>query len=276
MVFDRRAELGEFLRSRRARLHPEEFGLISYGRHRRVPGLRRDELARLAGISVDHYTRLEQGRNTQFSVEILDAVATALRLNSTERDHLHRLARPTAPAAAEPWQGQPARAGVHSTVSAITGGPAYVVDRTCDVLAWNPIAAAFYLDFGALPATRRNMAKLVFLDVGIRELYVDWWSRARDVVAFIREDMARPPHAPGTQALVEELEAASPEFRQIWNEHGVKNSQHGTHRYRHPLVGELELTYETLRLPGQADLAMVVQTAAADSPAAAALRKLVP
>ncbi|GAA2413428.1 helix-turn-helix transcriptional regulator [Nonomuraea africana] len=274
MIFDRRVELGEFLRSRRARLRPEEFGLTSYGRQRRVPGLRREELAQLAGVSVDHYVRLEQGRSLQFSAEVLDAVAKALRLDSTEREHLYRLARPAPAAAEEPADSPPLRPGIHSLLSAISGAPAYVVDRTTDVRAWNRLAAAFITDFGELRAAERNMARLVFLDDGVRDLYVDWWARARDVVAFLRLDVARPPVPPAAQALIEELSAASREFRQIWAEHDIKAPEHGSHRYRHPLVGELELTYETLRLPGHPDLALVVHTAEEGSSAQEALRVL--
>ncbi|WP_067815016.1 helix-turn-helix transcriptional regulator [Actinomadura kijaniata] len=273
MTFDRRVELGEFLRSRRARLRPEEFGLPFHGRQRRVPGLRREELAQLAGISVDHYVRLEQGRSLRFSAEVLDAVARVLRLDPAEREHLHRLARPAPAMAEEPVDSPPLRRGVHSLLAAIDGAPAYVVDRTTDVRAWNRLAAAFIADFGELSAAERNMARLVFLDHGMRDLYVDWWARARDVVAFLRLDMARPP-APAARSLIEELSAASPEFRQIWAEHDIKAPEHGSYRYRHPLVGELELTYETLRLPGHPDLALVVHTAEEGSPAEEALRVL--
>ncbi|MCK7621789.1 helix-turn-helix transcriptional regulator [Streptomyces sp. RS10V-4] len=274
MSFDRRAELGEFLRSRRARLRPEEFGLTSYGRQRRVPGLRREELAQLAGVSVDHYVRLEQGRSLQFSVEVLDAVAAALRLGPAEREHLHRLARPAPDTAGAPADRAPLPPGIHRLLSAITGAPAYVVDRRTDVRAWNPLAAAFLTNFGQLPAPERNMARLVFLDDGIRELYADWWARARDVVAFLRLDIARPPGPPPAQSLIEELSAASPEFRRIWAEHDIKAPEHGSHRYRHPLVGALELSYETLRLPGHPDLALVVHTAEEGSPSEEALRLL--
>ncbi|MBO2454424.1 helix-turn-helix domain-containing protein [Actinomadura barringtoniae] len=272
MTFDRRAELGEFLRSRRARLRPEEFGLTSYGRQRRVPGLRREELAQLAGVSVDHYVRLEQGRSLQFSVEVLDAVAKALRLDPAEREHLHRLARPTQ--AEEQADTPPLRPGIHSLLSAINAAPAYVVDRRTDVRAWNRLAAAFITDFGELAPAERNMARLVFFDEDVRALYVDWWARARDVVAFLRLDLARPPVPPATQALIEDLSAASPEFRQIWAEHDIKAPEHGSHLYRHPLVGELELSYETLQLPGHPDLALVVHTAEEGTPSQEALRIL--
>ncbi|MEU4828224.1 helix-turn-helix transcriptional regulator [Actinomadura sp. NPDC023710] len=273
MTFDRRAELGEFLRSRRARLRPEEFGLASYGRLRRVPGLRREELAQLAGVSVDHYVRLEQGRSVQFSAEVLDAVAKALLLDPAEREYLHRLARPV-PSVGKPVGSPPLRPGIHSLLSAISGAPAYIVDHRTHVWAWNRPAAALIIDWGELPDEERNMARLVFLDDCVRDLYVDWWARARDVVAFLRLDIARPSVVPTAQPLIEELSATSPEFRQIWAEHHIKAKQHGSYRYRHPLAGEFELAYETLRLPGHPDLALVVHTAKEGSPAEEALRIL--
>ncbi|MET7465059.1 transcriptional regulator [Nonomuraea sp. NPDC005501] len=202
-------------------------------------------------------------------------MARALRLDPAEREHLHRLARPAPAAAEEHTDSPPLRPGVHSLLSAISGAPAYVVDRRTDVRAWNRLAAAFFIDFGELPVAERNMTRLVFLDDGVRDLYVDWWARARDVVAFLRLDAARPPVSPATQALIEELSSASPEFRQIWAEHHIKAPERGSHLYRHPLVGELELTYETLRLPGHPDLAMVVHTAEEGSPSQEALRILI-
>ncbi|GAB2565889.1 helix-turn-helix domain-containing protein [Nocardia heshunensis] len=274
MTFDRRAELGEFLRSRRARLRPEEFGLISHGRQRRVLGLRREELAQLAGVSVDHYVRLEQGRTLQFSDEILGSVAEVLRLDPTERGHFYRLARPAAVATVAPADSAHVSSCVASLLAVITGAPAYVIDRRTDVVAWNRLAAAFIVDFGALSPVERNMSRLVFLDEGVRALYVDWWARAREVAAFLRQDLARPPVLPAIQALIAELLGASAEFRQVWAEHGVRESRHGSHLYRHPKVGEVELTYETLRLPAHPDLALVVHTAADGSPAQDALRLL--
>jgi transcriptional regulator with XRE-family HTH domain len=271
MVLDRRAELGEFLRSRRARLHPEEFGLSSYGGRRRVPGLRREELAQLAGVSVDHYIRLEQGRTLHFSAEVLDAVARALQLNPAERAHLHRLARPVPATPPEPTDRPPLRPGIRRLLSSINDVPAYLVDRDTNVLAWNPLAAALITDFGALPVAERNMARLVFLVDGVRNLYVDWHARARDIAGFLRLDAARQPVPPSTQALINDLSTASAEFREIWAEHEVKDKRHGRYQYRHPLVGEIELAYETLRLPDDPELALAVHTAKEGSPAQTAL-----
>ncbi|MEV0232126.1 helix-turn-helix transcriptional regulator [Nonomuraea sp. NPDC050786] len=274
MVLDRRAELGEFLRSRRARLRPEELGLPTYGQRRRVPGLRREELAQLAGVSVDYYIRLEQGRSLHFSAEVLDAVARALRLDAAERAHLHRLARPAPATAPEPAARPPLRSGIHRLLSSIHDVPAYLVDQNTTVVAWNRLAAALITDFGALTPAQRNMARLSFLDEGMRHLYADWPTRARDVVAFLRLDASRLPADPSTAALIKELSAASAEFRELWAEHQVKEKSHGRYLYRHPVVGDLELAYETLRLPDSPGLALVVHTADEGSPSHAALQLL--
>ncbi|NUS13646.1 MAG: helix-turn-helix domain-containing protein [Streptomyces sp.] len=277
MPLDRRSELGDFLRSRRARLRPEDLGLPRYGGLRRVPGLRREELAQLAGVSVDHYVRLEQGRTLHFSEAVLDAVARALRLDPVERDHLHRLARPRPvptcrPAA--PQHPQQVRPGLRRLLDSAADVPAYVVGRGTDVLAWNALAAALVTDFGALPPRERNMARLVFLDEGVRSLYADWRAKARDVTAYLRLDAGRRPDDPHTAALLRELSAASPEFREVWAEHHVWDKTHGGHLYRHPVVGPLDLAFETLRLPDDPDQALVMHTVEARSPSAAALRLL--
>ncbi|WIM98488.1 helix-turn-helix transcriptional regulator [Actinoplanes oblitus] len=271
MILDRRAELGEFLRSRRARLNPDELGLPSIGR-RRVPGLRREELARLAGVSVDHYVRLEQGRTLHFSESVLDAVARALRLDPVERDHLYRLARPFSPA--DPGREQRVRPGLRRLLRSVGDVPAYVIGRDADVLAWNDLAAALLTDFGALAPEQRNMARLVLLDEGIRRLYVDWPAKVRDVAGFLRLDAARHPADPRTRALIDELRAASPEFRAAWAEHRLKDKTHGTYEYQHPVVGPLTLGFEALRLPDDPDQALVAHTVAEGSPSETALRLL--
>ncbi|GAA3225737.1 helix-turn-helix transcriptional regulator [Streptomyces sp. XM83C] len=275
MTLDRRAELGEFLRSRRARLRPEELGLPDYGGRRRVPGLRREELARLAGVSVDHYVRLEQGRTLHFSEEVLDAVARALRLDPVEREHLYRLARPwPGPAPGEDTAPQRVRPGLRRLLDAAFEVPAYVVGRGTDVLAWNGLAAALITDFGALPPRMRNKARLVVLDEGMRELYADWPGKLRDVAAYLRLDAARHPGDPATAELVAELCAASPEFRTAWAEHRLKDKTHGRYVYRHPVVGELDLGYETLRLPDDPDQALIAYTVQEGSPSETRLRLL--
>ncbi|MEV6106777.1 helix-turn-helix transcriptional regulator [Streptomyces sp. NPDC051940] len=272
MTMNRRAELGEFLRSRRARLSPEEVGLPSGGR-RRVPGLRREELALLAGVSVDHYVRLEQGRDLQFSESVLDAVAGVLRLDATERAHLRRLALPGKAGAAAAGL-QVVRPGLLRLLSSMDDVPAYVVGRNVSVLAWNPLAAALIADFGALPPRERNLARLVFLDPAMRELYADWPGKASDVVAYLRYDAGRHPGDPSTAALIGELGERSAEFRTLWAEHRLRDKTHGRYVYRHPLAGELDLGFETLRLPDDPDQALVAHTVEEGSASAAALRTL--
>ncbi|WP_308250393.1 helix-turn-helix transcriptional regulator [Sphaerisporangium fuscum] len=276
MTLDRRAELGEFLRSRRARLRPEELGLPSFGGRRRVPGLRREELAQLAGVSVDHYVRLEQGRTLHFSEEVLDAVARALRLDPVEREHLHRLARPwsesdRAQAAPEPQRVRP---GLRRLLDSAADVPAYIVGRNTDVLAWNRLAAALIIDFGALPPRERNLARLVFLDEGMRSLYADWRGKASDVAAYLRLDAGRHPGDPRTSELIDELSAASPDFQEAWAEHKLKDKTHGRYVYLHPVVGRLDLGFETLRLPDDPDQALIAHTVGEGSPSETALRLL--
>ncbi|MEV6429768.1 helix-turn-helix transcriptional regulator [Nocardia sp. NPDC051463] len=271
MSLDRRAELGEFLRSRRARLRPEEVGLPGYGSRRRVPGLRREELAMLAGVSVDHYVRLEQGRTLHFSESVLDAVAQALRLNPVERDHLYRLARPWS--GDEPPGEQQVRPGLRRLLDAAGEVPAYVVGRGTNVLAWNPIAAALITDFGALPPRERNLARLVFLDEGMRELYEDWPAKAADVVAYLRLDAARNPGDEGITTLVAEL-SGIPEFREQWDKYELEDKTHGRYAYLHPVVGRLDLGFETLRLPDDPDQALVMHTTEPESASATALQLL--
>ncbi|WP_039796468.1 helix-turn-helix transcriptional regulator [Nocardia araoensis] len=273
MPLDRRAELGEFLRSRRARLRPEELGLPDYGGRRRVPGLRREELAQLAGVSVDHYVRLEQGRTLHFSEAVLDAVARALRLNDVERQHLYRLARPWSEGdrADAPQRVRP---GLRRLLDSAADVPAYIVGRNTDVLAWNRLAAALITDFGALPPAQRNLARLVFLDEGMRSLYADWPEKTRDVAAYLRLDAGRHPDDPETAALLDELSTRSAEFRKAWAEHQIKDKTHGRYVYRHPVVGELDLGFETLRFPDDPDQALIAHTVEDGSASQTALRLL--
>ncbi|NUP48771.1 MAG: helix-turn-helix domain-containing protein [Catenulispora sp.] len=276
VTIDRRAELGEFLRSRRARLNPAELGLPDYGGRRRVPGLRREELALLAGVSVDHYVRLEQGRTLQFSEEVLDAVAGALRLDPTERDHLYRLARPYHQ---QVYQGsgrrepQRVRPGLRRLLDGASDVPAYVVGLGTDLLAWNQLASALLTDFGALPPHERNLAWLVCHDEGFRTLFADPAAKMADIAAYLRFDVGRHPADPALGALVEDL-CRNPEFAEVWARHDVRDKTHGGYTYRHPVVGELTLDYETLRAPDDPDQALIMHTVPADSPSEAALRLL--
>ncbi|MCJ1677784.1 helix-turn-helix transcriptional regulator [Streptomyces sp. APSN-46.1] len=273
---DQRAELGEFLRSRRARLRPEDVGLPDYGRHRRVPGLRREELAQLAGVSVAYYTRLEQGNAQNVSAEVLDSIARALRLDDTESAHLTHLARPRTRGRRQgAARAEQVRPELRTLLDAMDGVPAYLVGRRQDVIAWNPLAAAVFGDFGALPPQERNVVRQVFLDPATAELYRDWECRACQVVSDLRIYAGRHPEDEQLSALVGELSVKSEEFRRLWAAHTLAdNKTRGVMRLRHPLVGELSLAFETLALPDSSAQSLVAFHAPPGSPSADALRML--
>ncbi|MFK4144156.1 helix-turn-helix domain-containing protein [Streptomyces sp. NPDC004065] len=270
---DRRAELSEFLRTRRARLRPEDVGLTHYGRQRRVPGLRREELAQLAGVSVAYYTRLEQGNGRNVSAEILDSIARALRLSDAEHAHLLHLVRPKHKKK-QAVRTQQVRSSLRQLLDTMDGVPAYVVGRRAEVLAWNRMAAAVFGDWSRMPAQERNWARMVFLDTASQDLFVDWEQKAIDVVSALRLEAGCYPDDPRLSALVGELSVKSEDFRRLWATHDVKERTHGLKRLRHPLVGELELLYESFRLAGDADQSLVVYHAEPGSPSAEALRLL--
>jgi transcriptional regulator with XRE-family HTH domain len=270
---DRRTELAEFLRSRRARITPDAAGVMAYPGRRRVSGLRREEVAQLAGVSVDYYVRLEQGRTANVSDTVLDAVARVLRLDDAERNHLYRLTRPTRNQrrSAPP---QRVRLQVRHLLDAMTDAAAYVVGRRTDVLACNHLGAALIADFDTLPVRQRNFARLLFTDDGLQTLFVDWPAKARDLVAFLRLDAGRHPDDPALAELVGDLSVHSELFRRLWAEHPVRDKGHSTARLRHPMVGAMDLAYEALRLPDDPEQILVTYSAPRDSPAAAALRLL--
>ncbi|WNF25409.1 helix-turn-helix transcriptional regulator [Streptomyces sp. C11-1] len=272
---DRRAELSEFLRTRRARLLPQDVGLPEFGRARRVPGLRREELAQLAGVSVAYYTRLEQGNGRNVSTEVLDAIARALRLTDAEHAHLTHLAKPGRhKKKRRPARVQQVRPGLRHLLDAMDGVPAYVSGARSDILVWNPMAAAVFGDWGALPPAERNWARLVFLSPGYRDLFVDWGSKASDMVSYLRLYAGCHPDDPELSALVGELSVKSEEFRRLWATHNVKEKGHGVKVIRHPLAGELTLSYETLNLPDDEEQYLVTYHAEPGSESAQALRLL--
>ncbi|MFV0133975.1 helix-turn-helix domain-containing protein [Streptomyces sp. HMX87] len=271
---DRRAELSEFLRTRRARLKPEDVGLPSFGRRRRVPGLRREELAQLAGVSVAYYTRLEQGNGRNVSAEVLDSIARALRLTDAEHAHLLHLAKPKQHRKRPAARAQQVRPALRQLLDSVETVPAYVAGRRSDILAWNRMAAALFGDWGQLPAQERNWARQVFLNPGYRELFVEWDQKASDMVSYLRMDAGCHPDDPRLAALVGELSVKSEEFRRLWATHDVKEKSHGVKRLRHPLVGELTLSFETFRLVDDVDQSLVTYHAEPGSPSAEALRLL--
>ncbi|WP_328900493.1 helix-turn-helix transcriptional regulator [Streptomyces sp. NBC_00441] len=258
-------ELGDFLRSRRARISPEDVGLTSYGR-RRVPGLRREEVAQLAGVSVDYYIRLEQGRGPSVSDAVLDAVARVLRLDETEHAYLRTVARPDArrtPARRTPARTEPTarrvRPGLRLLLDLFDRAPAFVLGRRMDVLAWNALGDALS-GFSRMPAAERNMPRQAFLDPGARELYPDWPAVAAETVAHLRLDAGLHQDDKELAALVGELSLKSEDFRRLWADHQVKAKTYGVKRMAHPVVGALTLPYETLAVPGEPDLSLVVYT----------------
>ncbi|MCQ4210728.1 helix-turn-helix transcriptional regulator [Streptomyces longispororuber] len=249
---ERRTELSQFLRSRRARLRPDDVGLVSYGT-RRVPGLRREELAQLAGVSVEYYVRLEQGRNPHVSDVVLESVGRALRLDPAEQDHLRNLARPdrarpTARSRALPRTGA-VRPGLRRLIDA-QPGPAYLCGPRTEVVAWNARAAAVFGDFARLPDEQRNFAYLVFLDEAYRELFADSLrDKAEATVGFLRVSVGRHPDDPSLASLIGTLAMKSEEFGTLWARQDVHDKGPGRYTLKHPVVGPLALDFEILHLP---------------------------
>ncbi|QLQ36269.1 helix-turn-helix transcriptional regulator [Micromonospora robiginosa] len=248
-----RGPLGEFLQARRSQLRPEDTGVATYGERRRVRGLRREELALLAGVSVSYYSRLEQGQAVNASPEVLDALARALRLDDAERRHLGELVAGTRrrPAVRRP-AAERASPAVRQLVATLGDVPVVVLGRRADVLAWNTAGHALFAghlppEIPERPGQGPNMARLVFLDAHTRDLYADWPTKARAVVATLRMASGQDPDDPLTAALVGELTVRSPEFAAMWADHRVKAGGDTVHRMRHPLVGTMDVTQQTLR-----------------------------
>ncbi|MFI9329958.1 helix-turn-helix domain-containing protein [Kitasatospora sp. NPDC052868] len=269
--------LGDFLRSRRSGLRPQDVALPDYGGTRRVAGLRREELALLAGVSVDYYTRMEQDRVPNPSGGVLDALARALRLTADETRHLHDLARPAPrrpPLDQAPRPEQPVRPMLRRLLAELRDVPALVMGRRMDVLAWNPAARALLGDYGAMAPAERNIARITFLDPASRDLYADWDSCARENVAYLHLEAGRRPDDPRLASLIGELSMQSEDFRRWWAEHPVQDKTAGAKRFHHPLVGTLSLTYDTLRAADDPDQALITYDAAPGSPSHDALRML--
>lgn len=271
---DPRAELSEFLRTRRARLKPADLGLNGYGGRRRVPGLRREELAQLAGVSVAYYTRLEQGNARNVSVEVLDAISRALRLSDAEHAHLLHLAKPKQQKRRPAPQHQQVRPALLELLTAMEGVPAYVWGRRTDVLAWNHTASALFGDWAARAPQDRNWARIAFLDPAARQIFVDWESKASDVVGHLRLDAGLHANDSQLAALIGELSMKSEDFRTLWAAHDVKKKSHGSMRIMHPLTGEMTLHYETFTLSGDQEQSLSTYHAEPGSASEEALRLL--
>jgi transcriptional regulator with XRE-family HTH domain len=262
VVVDNRNEIRQFLTSRRARISPEQAGLPTYGGNRRVAGLRREEVALLAGVSVDYYTRLERGNLGGVSEGVLDALARALQLDEAERGHLFDLAR-AATTTARPRRRptpQRVRPGIQRILDAMDA-PADLRNGRRDILAANRLGYALYSELYLDPVRPANVARFVFLSPRAREFFPDWEGAANDLVANLRTEAGRNPHDRGLQDLVGELSTRSQEFRSRWAAHHVRQHQTGRKRLHHPVVGNLELTYEVLALPADPGLSLVVYSA---------------
>jgi transcriptional regulator with XRE-family HTH domain len=259
VVVDNRNEIRQFLTSRRAKISPEQAGLPTYGGNRRVAGLRREEVALLAGVSVDYYTRLERGNLGGVSEGVLDALARALQLDEAERGHLFDLAR-AATTTARPRRRptpQRVRPGIQRILDAMDA-PADLRNGRRDILAANRLGYALYSELYLDPVRPANVARFVFLSPRAREFFPDWEGAANDLVANLRTEAGRNPHDRGLQDLVGELSTRSQEFRSRWAAHHVRQHQTGRKRLHHPVVGNLELTYEVLALPADPGLSLVV------------------
>ena len=277
---DNRSDLREFLASRRAKVTPQQAGLPTYGGHRRVPGLRREEVALLAGVSAEYYTRLERGNAQGVSDSVLEALVRALQLDEAERAHLYDLARVSA--AATRTRRRPAqqrvRPGVQQLLDAMTDVPAFVQNGRLDVPAANGLARALYADlFDTPPGTQGrvpNHARYTFLDPRAVDFYPDWNAAAATGVALLRAEAGRNPGDRQLNELIGELTTRSERFSALWATHNVRWHTTGTKSFRHRVVGDLSLSFEGLALTADPGLMLITYTAEPGSPSKDALRFL--
>ncbi|MFI5713701.1 helix-turn-helix transcriptional regulator [Kribbella sp. NPDC051620] len=268
-------ELADFLRRARGQIDPARAGLPLDGRVRRVPGLRREEVALLAGVSADYYARLEQGRRIIPSTAVVDAIGRALELDEAGRAHLHALTGTTGSSPARPSRGaQRVRPGIYQLLDSLDGEPALVLGRRTDILAANRMARALFADFDQLPAKDRNYARWMFLDDRARELFVDWEDQARAAVESLRLEFGRDRDDVATIALVDELRARSNEFDRWWEQHRVHQRTHGSKRLNHAIAGRLTVEYETLTIPGDPGTTLFIYTTEPASPSRQAINLL--
>ena len=256
---DNRHEVREFLTSRRAKITPQQSGLPAYGGNRRVPGLRREEVALLAGVSADYYTRLERGNLAGVSESVLDALARALQLDEAERR------RATT---------QQVRPTVQRILDAMTGAPAWVRNGRMDFLAANRLGHALYATLLTDPVRPANNARFVFLNPRATDFYVDWERAANDIVAILRAEAGRNPYDRGLSDLIGELSTRSQTFRTRWAAHNVRFHRTGSKQLHHPVVGHLDLAFEAMELPADPGLTLLAYTAEPGSPSQDALNLL--
>ncbi|MFD4636172.1 helix-turn-helix transcriptional regulator [Lentzea sp. NPDC058436] len=275
MTGDLAAEVRDFLTSRRARTTPDDVGLLHAG-HRRVPGLRREEVATLAGMSVEYYKRLERGNLRGVSDSVLDALARALRLDDAERAHLRNFARAANRSSSE--RDRPAvrtvRPALRRILDSMTDAAAGILNGRLDVVAANPLGRALYSDLLSDPEHEANLARYTFLDPRSRRFYPFWEATADETVAILRASAGDNPDDTGLDDLVAELSARSDEFRTRWAVHDVRFHRTGVKDLHHPLVGDLQLSFEAMSLPTDPGLTLLAYTAEPGSPAHDSLRLL--
>jgi transcriptional regulator with XRE-family HTH domain len=276
-TIDLRAEIRDFLSTRRARITPEQAGLPAYGANRRVKGLRREEVAMLAGVSVDYYIRMERGSLAGASDSVLDALAEALRLDDAERTHLFALAQESGARSTRRKRTAPAsvRPAIQQVLDAMTNAPAWVRNGRHDIVAMNQLARALYSPVLADPRRPANTTRFVYLQPEVaEEFFVDYNKIAKDAAAMLRLEAGRNPHDKALIELVGELSTPSELFRRRWASHDVKFHRSGQKRLRHPVVGQLDLDFESMELSSEPGLQLNVYTAAAGTPTADGLTLL--
>lgn len=274
---DHRAEVREFLMTRRARITPQVVGLPT-SNSRRVAGLRRSEVAALAGVSVEYYTRIERGTINGASPQVLEGIAQALRLDAGEREHLFHLAQAANPVARAPRRRNPKSWVPHQilqwVLDAVTAGPAFVRNGRMDLLAANQLARAFYCDVYQMPGQPPNLARFTFFDERAVDFYPDWELFAEVTVAILRTEASRDPHNRALQELIGELSTRSQDFRRRWGAHNLRHHGTGSKTFHHRVVGELTLAFEGLEMAAEPGLTLTIYTAEPGSPSEQALKLL--
>ncbi|MEV6160008.1 helix-turn-helix transcriptional regulator [Nonomuraea sp. NPDC052129] len=262
------SELGRFLRARRTQITPAEVGLTAGPGLRRTPGLRREELATLAGVSIDYYTRLERGKETRPSPAVIDALGRALRLDEDEHEHLRSLAARAARYAPEPPPppSRTVRPHLKLLLQTMRPNPAYIVSRSMDLLACNPGGLALYSGMDDWPAKQRNLARYLFLHPTARELFSDWENQIRGCVARLRAQAGTDPDAPDLTNLVGELLLKSPDFAKLWERYEVTGRKNARKTFRHPHVGTITLDVQSMHLEGTPGQRLAVYVAEPGTP----------
>jgi transcriptional regulator with XRE-family HTH domain len=273
---DNRNEIRDFLTSRRAKITPKQAGLPAYGGRRRVSGLRREEVALLAGVSVDYYTRLERGDLKGVSDSVLDAIASALHLDEPERAHLNNLAQVAN--STQRVRRRPPQEGLRPTIQrildAMTGAPAYVRNGRRDILAANRLGYALYSELYLDPTRPVNVARFVFLNPRAHTFFIDWPTAANDIAAALRAEAGKNPYDRGLSDLVGELSTRSEEFATRWAAQNVRFHRSGLKDVHHPIVGDLHLSFEVMDLPADPGLSLIVYGAEPSSASQDALQLL--